>query len=81
MWHEARKQEKALKGMMVNFQRRAERRREYYERTVSAAKCTYCVGMSDGTVDVTTCSGRSKHLCIQYSVVCVCVCVAGTNFL
>lgn len=47
MWHEARKQEKALKGMMVNFQRRAERRREYYEKTVR------CVDVSerDGVVD------------------------------
>lgn len=50
MWNEARKQEKALKGMMVNFQRRAERRREYYERTVSVHSCQ-CVGMSANIAD------------------------------
>jgi arginine/serine-rich splicing factor 16 len=32
MWHEARKQEKALRGVMVNFQKRAERRREFYDK-------------------------------------------------
>lgn len=31
MWHEARKQEKKLHGMMVDYRRRAERRREFYE--------------------------------------------------
>ncbi|XP_071962456.1 CLK4-associating serine/arginine rich protein-like [Antedon mediterranea] len=31
MWHEARKQEKKIRGMMVDFKKRAERRREYYE--------------------------------------------------
>ena len=35
MWHEARKQEKKIREVMVDFQRRAERRREHYERTVS----------------------------------------------
>lgn len=34
MWLEARKQEKKLKGMMVDHQKRAERRRDYYERIV-----------------------------------------------
>ncbi|XP_046652107.1 CLK4-associating serine/arginine rich protein-like isoform X1 [Daphnia pulicaria] len=33
MWHEARKQERLLKSMMVDHRRRAERRREYYEKT------------------------------------------------
>merc|ERR1719422_497274 len=32
MWHEQRKQEKAIKGMMVDRRRRAERRRDYWER-------------------------------------------------
>ncbi|GFW57917.1 hypothetical protein TNCV_1418641 [Trichonephila clavipes] len=32
MWHEARKQEKKIRGMMVDYKRRAERRREYYEK-------------------------------------------------
>jgi len=31
MWQEARKQEKKLRGMMVDHKKRAERRREYYE--------------------------------------------------
>ena len=35
MWHEARKQEKKLRGMMVDHKKRAERRREYYEHIVS----------------------------------------------
>ncbi|XP_064484050.1 CLK4-associating serine/arginine rich protein-like isoform X2 [Ornithodoros turicata] len=32
MWHEARKQERKIRGMMVDFKKRAERRREFYER-------------------------------------------------
>lgn len=32
MWHEARKQERKIRGMMVDYKRRAERRREYYEK-------------------------------------------------
>ncbi|XP_077866126.1 CLK4-associating serine/arginine rich protein-like isoform X2 [Saccoglossus kowalevskii] len=32
MWHEARKQERKLRGMMVDYKKRAERRREYYEK-------------------------------------------------
>ncbi|RWS26840.1 splicing factor: arginine/serine-rich-like protein [Leptotrombidium deliense] len=32
MWHEARKHEKKLRGMMVDYKRRAERRREFYEK-------------------------------------------------
>ncbi|CAH1264162.1 CLASRP [Branchiostoma lanceolatum] len=32
MWHEARRQEKKLRGMMVDYRKRAERRREYYEK-------------------------------------------------
>ncbi len=46
MWHEARKQEKKLREVMVNYQRRAERRREHYEKLVSRTidllyTCTY----------------------------------------
>ena len=33
MWAEARKQERLLKSMMVDHRRRAERRRDYYEKT------------------------------------------------
>lgn len=32
MWHEARKHEKKLRGMIVDHKKRAERRREYYEK-------------------------------------------------
>ncbi|XP_013401911.1 CLK4-associating serine/arginine rich protein isoform X3 [Lingula anatina] len=32
MWHEARKQEKKIRGLMVDYRKRAERRREYYEK-------------------------------------------------
>lgn len=35
MWHEARKQEKKIRGMLVDYKRRAERRRDYYEKIVS----------------------------------------------
>lgn len=35
MWHEARKHERKLRGMMVDYKKRAERRREYYEKIVS----------------------------------------------
>lgn len=39
MWQEARKHERKLRGMMVDYKRRGERRREYYEKIVSAAVC------------------------------------------
>lgn len=32
MWSEARKQEKKLRGMMIDYKKRAERRREYYDK-------------------------------------------------
>ncbi|XP_076757839.1 CLK4-associating serine/arginine rich protein isoform X2 [Xylocopa sonorina] len=35
MWHEARKQEKKIRGMLVDYRRRAERRRDYYEKIKS----------------------------------------------
>ncbi len=34
MWAEARKQEKKVRGIMVDHKKRAERRREYYEKIV-----------------------------------------------
>lgn len=37
MWHEARRQERKIRGMMVDYRRRAERRREFYEKIVSTA--------------------------------------------
>lgn len=38
MWHEARKQEKKIRVAMVDYQRRAERRREHYEKMVRGLK-------------------------------------------
>ena len=35
MWQEMRKHEKKLRGMIVDYKRRSERRKEYYERIVS----------------------------------------------
>lgn len=35
MWHEARKQERKIRGMLVDYRRRAERRQDFYERIVS----------------------------------------------
>jgi hypothetical protein len=35
MWAEARKQEKKIRGILVDHKKRAERRREYYEKIVS----------------------------------------------
>jgi len=32
MWNDARKQEKKLRGMIVDYRKRAERRREFYEK-------------------------------------------------
>uniref|UniRef100_A0A8D8FRP0 CLK4-associating serine/arginine rich protein n=1 Tax=Culex pipiens TaxID=7175 RepID=A0A8D8FRP0_CULPI len=32
MWHEARKQEKKIRGMLVDYRKRAERRQDFYER-------------------------------------------------
>ncbi|XP_053399978.1 CLK4-associating serine/arginine rich protein-like isoform X2 [Mercenaria mercenaria] len=32
MWHEARRQEKKIRGLMVDYKKRAERRREFYEK-------------------------------------------------
>jgi hypothetical protein len=35
MWHEARKQERKIRGIMVDYKKRAERRRDFYEKIVS----------------------------------------------
>lgn len=35
MWHEARKQEKKIRGMIVDYRKRADRRKLFYERIVS----------------------------------------------
>lgn len=34
MWQEAKKQEKILRGIMVDYKRRAERRKGYYDKCV-----------------------------------------------
>lgn len=34
MWHEARKQERKIRGMLVDYRKRAERRRDFYEKIV-----------------------------------------------
>lgn len=39
MWQEARKQEKKIRGLMVDYKKRAERRREFYEKIVSDISC------------------------------------------
>lgn len=36
MWFEARRQEKKLKNIMIDHKKRAERRRQFYERIVSS---------------------------------------------
>jgi hypothetical protein len=35
MWHEARKQEKKIRTMIVDYRKRADRRKEFYEKIVS----------------------------------------------
>lgn len=35
MWHEARKQERKIRGLMVDYKKRADRRKEFYEKIVS----------------------------------------------
>lgn len=34
MWHEARKQERKIRGMLVDYRKRAERRQDFYEKIV-----------------------------------------------
>lgn len=38
MWHEARKQERKIKVLLVDYRRRAERRQDFYERIVRRLK-------------------------------------------
>lgn len=37
MWHEARRQERKIRVMMVDYQKRADRRRQFYEQIVRIA--------------------------------------------
>ena len=39
MWHEAKKSEKKVMNMMIDMQKRAERRRAYYDKLVRALYC------------------------------------------
>lgn len=39
MWAEARKQERKIRGMLVDYRRRAERRQDFYEKIVSFDCC------------------------------------------
>jgi len=48
MWHEARRQEKKVREVMVNLQRRAERRKEHYEKLVGLLLLTITVRTSRG---------------------------------
>jgi len=43
MWHEARRQERKIRVMMVDYQKRADRRRQFYEQIVctDADFCTW----------------------------------------
>lgn len=43
MWHEARKQERKIRGMLVDYRRRAERRQDFYEKIVSFSWVSYFV--------------------------------------
>ena len=40
MWYEARKQEKLIRGMMVDYKRRAERRKGFYDKIVCSSHPT-----------------------------------------
>ena len=54
MWFEARKQERKIRDVMINYQKRAERRREHYEKTVRKGKMG-----KKGNIDVfTLCATR-----------------------
>lgn len=47
MWHEARKQERKIRGIMVDYKKRAERRRDFYEKIVSFS-LFYCFSAPRG---------------------------------
>jgi splicing factor, arginine/serine-rich 16 len=38
MWHEARKQERKIRGLLVDYRKRAERRQNFYEKIASSIK-------------------------------------------
>lgn len=45
MWHEARKQERKIRGMLVDYRRRAERRQDFYEKIVRRTKILVFFGL------------------------------------
>ena len=59
MWHEARKQEKKIREAVVDFQKRAERRRQHYAKQVGVASHTE----STVSVCVYVCVCRGKIQC------------------
>lgn len=80
MWHEARKQERKIRGMLVDYRKRAERRQDFYEKIVSVITLTpialhlwYCVRQNVYFVH------RSGVMCLWHYCLfdwnCLCVCV------
>lgn len=66
MWHEARRQEKKLRGLMVDYKKRAERRRNYYELCVSiTTTCTHSIINSQSLLPQGIYIYRSWLGCIQ----------------
>lgn len=47
MWQEMRKHEKKLRGLIVDYKRRSERRKEYYERIVRRTSMKIDAHLSD----------------------------------
>lgn len=44
MWHEARKQERKIRGMLVDYRKRAERRQDFYEKIVCVQMYIFVIG-------------------------------------
>lgn len=77
MWHEARKHERKLRGMMVDYKKRAERRREYYEKIVSPAR-HYWGFLAKLGLGNTQRLDRAQFSQAEPSFQLVCVCVWST---
>jgi len=70
MWHEARKQEKKLREAMVDYRKRAERRRIHYDKMrgdpnqllrIHGNKCKLHLDLSKGGVDTTMSVSLMEH--------------------
>lgn len=78
MWQEARKHERKLRGMMVDYKRRGERRREYYEKIVRLSRlmstllCRYAARMNDISVMIGRKEPADGRLAndVYYATVC-----------